>query len=59
MNKDQEFYTAEELADRLKLNVITIYRYIRAKKIKAYKIGKEYRIDQKSFSDFINKNIVK
>ncbi len=59
MNKDQEFYTAEELAERLKLNVITIYRYIRAKKIKAYKIGKEYRIDQKSFDDFINKNIVK
>ncbi len=53
------FYTAEELAEKLKLNIITIYRYIRAKKIKAYKFGKEYRIDEESFNEFINKNLIK
>ena len=59
MNKKEQFYTAEELAKILKLNIITIYRYIRAKKLKAYKIGKEYRIDRKTFNSFINKNLVK
>ncbi|MEI7810232.1 MAG: helix-turn-helix domain-containing protein [bacterium] len=59
MNKKEQFYTAEELASILKLNIITIYRYIRTKKIKAYKFGKEYRIDEKTFKNFIDKNQVK
>ena len=59
MSKKEQFYTAEELAEILKLNIITIYRYIRAKKLKAYKFGKEYRIDKKTFNNFINKNLIK
>jgi len=35
-NKNQaEYYTAKELADKLSLNVMTIYRYIDAGKLKA------------------------
>jgi excisionase family DNA binding protein len=49
------FYTAEDLAEKLQVNIVTIYRYIRAKKINAYKIGKEYRIEEKEFNDFLNK----
>ena len=54
LNRD-EFYIAQELADKLKVNIMTIYRYIKAKKIKAYKIGKEFRIDKKEFDSFLNK----
>ena len=39
MNK-KEFYTAQELAETLRVNIMTIYRYIKAGKLKAYKIGK-------------------
>jgi putative molybdopterin biosynthesis protein len=53
--KQDNFYTAEELAKELKLNVMTIYRYIKAKKLKAYKIGKEFRIDKEEFNKFLNK----
>jgi len=49
----KEFYKAEELADILQVNVMTIYRYIKAGKLRAYKIGKEYRIDKKTFEDFL------
>lgn len=59
MNTSDQFYTAEELAEVLKLNIITIYRYIRAKKLKAYKFSREYRIDKKTFKKFINKNLIK
>lgn len=52
--KPKEFYLAEELAEKLRVNVMTIYRYIKAKKLKAYKIGKEYRIDKKEFDRFLN-----
>lgn len=48
-----DFYTAQDLADKLRVNVMTIYRYIRAGKLKAYKIGKEYRIDDAEFSAFL------
>lgn len=50
----EEFYTAEELAEKLKVNIMTIYRYIKAGKIKAYKIGKEFRIDQKELGRFLD-----
>lgn len=53
--KQKEFYTAKELADKLRLNIMTIYRYIEAKKLKAYKIGKEFRIDKDEFNRFLEK----
>lgn len=44
MNNINTYYRAEKLAEALDVNIMTIYRYIKAKKLKAYKIGKEYRI---------------
>jgi len=58
MSKDEkqpEYYTAKELAEKLSLNVMTIYRYIDAGKLKAYKIGKEFRIEKAEFEQFMNK----
>ena len=52
---ENEFYTAQELADKLKVNIMTIYRYIKAGKLEAYKIGKEFRIDKEEFNTFLNK----
>ena len=51
----KEFYLAEELAEKLRVNIMTIYRYIKAKKLKAYKIGKEFRIDSDEFNKFLEK----
>lgn len=57
MNKQiKEFYTAQELADVLSFNIMTIYRYIKSGKLKAYKIGKEFRIEKIEFNKFLNKN---
>ena len=53
--KEQEFYLVSELADSLRVSDMTIYRYIKAGKIKAYKIGKEFRIDKQEFNSFLNK----
>lgn len=46
-------YKVEEIADILKVTKMTVYRYIKAKKIKAYKIGKEIRIDGSDFQNFL------
>ena len=53
--KEKEFYTAQELADKLRVNIMTIYRYIKAGKLKAFKISKEFRIEQKEFKKFLDK----
>lgn len=53
-NENKQFYTAKELADLLSLNVMTIYRYIKAKKFRAHKFGKEFRIERGEFERFIN-----
>jgi len=55
MPKGNEFYLVEELAKKLRISNMTIYRYIKAGKLKAYKIGKEFRIDKDEFNKFLNK----
>jgi len=54
-NKEKEFYRAEDLAEKLDVNIMTIYRYIKAGKIKAYKFGKEFRVEKNEFKIFISK----
>ena len=56
---EEEFYTAKELAEKLRVNIMTIYRYIKAGKLKAYKIGKEFRIEKSEFDKFLNKTKTK
>lgn len=50
---DKEFYTAQDLADKLGVNIMTIYRYIKAHKLRAHKIGKEFRIAKIDFDAFL------
>jgi putative resolvase len=53
MKSEQEYYRAEDLAKKLDVNIMTIYRYIKAGKLKAYKLGKEFRIDKVEFEKFL------
>ena len=48
-----DFYLVEELAEKLRVNPMTIYRYIKAGKLSAHKIGKEYRIAKTVFENFL------
>lgn len=56
MKKEEKFYTAEELAEKLRVNIMTIYRYIKAGKLNAYKFGKEYRVEIKDFESFLKEH---
>lgn len=58
-NMKDQFYTAQEVANLLKVNIMTIYRYIKSGKLKAYKIGKEFRIDKKTLNSFLKVSIYK
>lgn len=57
--KKKEFYKAEDLAEKLDVNIMTIYRYINGGKLKAYKLGREFRIDKNNFENFLQNAIKK
>jgi len=59
MTQQKDFYTTQELADKLGVNVMTIYRYIKAGRLKAHKIGKEFRIARAEFEKFLKKTSTK
>jgi len=48
-----EFLTVKEVAEILKVTKMTIYRYIKAGKITAYKIGKDFGIEKAEFGKFL------
>lgn len=54
-----EFYLTRELADRLRVSKMTVYRYIKTGKIAAHKIGKEYRITKAEYERFIRQTRTK
>lgn len=47
------YYTPKEVAEDLRLNVSTIWRWIREGKLPATKIGRSYRISDEQLAKFI------
>jgi len=46
----ENYYTPQEVADKLKLNVRTLYKWIRENKLKAVKLGDVWRISETELS---------
>ncbi len=51
--KEEQYYTIEEVAEMLKVVYLTVYRWIQDGKLKAYKAGKQYRINKSDLDGFI------
>ena len=51
-----EFFTTAELAKKLKMNVQVITRKVQVGEIRAYKIGKEWRIPEPSVFEWLEAN---
>ena len=47
------FYTLQEVADILGVSRQTIYNYKTAGKLRAYKIGHDYRVSQQDLREFL------
>jgi excisionase family DNA binding protein len=46
MNQESAFYSLDQVADRLGLHVRTVRAYVRNGRLKAVRIGKQYRVAQ-------------
>ena len=51
--KNGEFFTTAELAEKLKMNVQVITRKIQSGEIRAYKLGKDWRIPEESVHNWL------
>lgn len=47
-----KFYTCKEVAERYKVEVITVHEWIRQKKLSAIRIGNRYRIKESDLLEF-------
>ena len=56
---DSEFFSAQEAAQRLGVQVRTLYLYIRQGKLEAQKTGKSFRIPKQEVFDFLLQNRTK
>lgn len=54
MTKD-DYYSIEEVSRMLKVAYLTVYRWVRAGKLVAYKAGKQYRVTKSDLKSFMAK----
>ncbi len=52
-----EFYTPREVAEHWRLNVNTVYEYIRMGKLRAVRFGNRYRLTEEDVERFIEENL--
>jgi len=52
---EERYYSIEEVAKMLKVAYLTVYRWIQAKRLTSYKAGKQYRIKESDFNNFVEK----
>lgn len=49
-----EYFSIEEVAVKLKVAYLTVYRWVQSGKLKAVKAGKQYRIRKSDLEHFIS-----
>jgi len=50
------YYTSQELAKKFKVTYLTVFRWIKSGKLKAFKVGKQYRVKQEDLESFIEQS---
>lgn len=53
MKLTDEYYSIQEVADKLKVAYLTVYRWVQARKLKAVKAGKQHRISKLDLESFL------
>jgi len=57
--KTPTWLTVAEVADKLGLSKMTVYRMIANKEIPAYQFGRAYRIDEEDFNKYVASSHIK
>lgn len=55
---DDQLWTAAEVAERLRVSTMTIYRLIRSGELPAVRIGRNYRVRQEDLEAYLEDQVV-
>ena len=55
MKLSDEYYSIQEVAEKLKVAYLTVYRWIHAGRLEAVKAGKQHRIKKEDLEKFLDK----
>ena len=50
---EEEFLTPQDIARILKVSYMSVYRWIKAGKLKAYQVEKQFRVKKTDFDQFL------
>lgn len=50
----ENYYTPKEVSEKLKLNIRTVYKWIREEKLKAVKLGDVWRISESELNRLLS-----
>jgi excisionase family DNA binding protein len=50
---EETYYTLSEIAEKLKVSYRTVYRWVQAGELSAYKLKGEYRITERDLKEFL------
>jgi len=56
MDNQDDYLTLEQVAEKLQLSKITIYRMVNTKQLPAVKIGRSWRISSKKLAELFENN---
>jgi excisionase family DNA binding protein len=50
---EETYYTLREVAEKLRVSRRTVYRWVQAKELPAYKLGGEFRVTERDLERFL------
>jgi excisionase family DNA binding protein len=50
---EETYYTLREVAEKLRVSRRTVYRWVQARELPAYKLGGEFRITERDLERFL------
>ncbi len=54
--KNDTIFSSKEVAEKFKVTYLTVFRWIKSGKLKAFKVGKQYRVKQEDLETFIEQS---
>jgi excisionase family DNA binding protein len=54
--EEDRYWTPEEIAERLKVNVRTVVPWITSKRLKAIRVGKQWRVPDSEIRAFVEQS---
>ncbi len=55
----EQFYTVKEVSELLKINERTVRSFIKSEHMRAYRVGKTWRIPYDALAEYLNENVNK